>query len=494
MPGQRKLRSLQSETQLIFEFSHPGRTGYEAPVIAKELQPKPLPENIKRKNSPRLPEVSENMVMRHYTNLSTRNHHIERDFYPLGSCTMKFNPRVNEEMASLAGFAFLHPLQPAVTCQGALQVEFELAAALAEISGMKAVTLQPAAGAHGEFTALLMFRAYHIKNQGSPRKKVIIPDSAHGTNPASIVIAGYEVVQLPSGPDGLVDVEGLKKVLDSDVAALMITNPNTLGLFESRIAEITKLVHDVGGLVYMDGANLNALLSITRPGDMGFDACHINLHKTFSTPHGGGGPGAGPVAVNEKLIPFLPSPVIVKRNDQFEWEWNRPDSIGQVHTFFGNFGVHVRALTYIYTMGSDGLKAISEAAIINANYIRAKLQHAFEVPYDRACMHEVVLSGDRQKALGAKTLDIAKRLLDYGYHPPTVYFPLIVHEAMMIEPTESESKETLDEFIDGMLTINQEVQTDSQVLRNAPVTTPVRRLDEALAARNLDIRYFKKRD
>jgi glycine dehydrogenase subunit 2 len=438
--------------------------------------------------------VSENLVMRHYTNLSTRNHHIERDFYPLGSCTMKFNPRVNEEMASLAGFAFLHPLQPAVTCQGALEVEFELAKALAEVSGMHAVTLQPSAGAQGELTALLMFRAYHIKTQGSPRKKVIIPDSAHGTNPASIVIAGYEVVELPSGPDGLVDVEGLKKALDEDVAALMITNPNTLGLFESRIAEITKLVHQVGGLVYMDGANLNALLSIARPGDMGFDACHINLHKTFSTPHGGGGPGSGPVAVNAKLEPFLPSPVVVKAGDKFEWNWNRPDSIGPMHTFFGNFGVHVRALTYILAMGGNGLKAVSEAAIINANYVRVKLEKAFEVPFDRACMHEVVLSGDRQKAKGAKTLDIAKRLLDYGFHPPTVYFPLIVHEALMIEPTESESRETLDDFIDGMLQISAEADENAQLLRDAPHTTPVRRLDEALAARNLDIRYYKKRD
>jgi glycine dehydrogenase subunit 2 len=492
MANTRTVRSLQSEPALIFELSHPGRLGYDVPEVTAGVKPAVLPENVRRKSAPRLPEVSENTVMRHYTNLSVRNHHIERDFYPLGSCTMKYNPRMNEEVAAMPGFASLHPLQPAVTCQGALEVEWNLAQALAEISGMDAVTLQPSAGAQGELTALLMFREYLIQTTGTPRKKVIIPDSAHGTNPASIVMAGYEVIQLPSGPDGLVDVEGLKKALDNDVAALMITNPNTVGLFESRIAEITKLVHDVGGLVYMDGANLNALLAIARPGDMGFDACHINLHKTFSTPHGGGGPGSGPVAVKAKLEPFLPSPVVVKKGKGFEWDWERPKSIGHVHTFFGNFGVHVRALTYIISMGRDGLSLASEAAILNANYIRAKLSDAYELPYKSYSMHEVVLSGDRQKAKGARTADIAKRLLDYGFHPPTVYFPLIVHEALMIEPTETETKETLDEFIDGMLKINQEIEENPDIVRNAPHTTPVRRLDEATAARALNISYFKR--
>ncbi len=486
-------RTLQSVTPLIFEISRPGREGYRVPALPEALKPAPLPAELARKLPPRLPETAENTVMRHYTNLSVRNHHIERDFYPLGSCTMKFNPRVNEQVAAMPGFAAIHPLQPAVTCQGALQVEWDLAQALAEISGMDAVTLQPSAGAQGELTALLMFRAYHIKHHGQPRHKVIIPDSAHGTNPASIVIAGYEVVQLPSGSDGLVDVEGLKKVLDTDVAALMITNPNTVGLFESNIAEITKLVHAVGGLVYMDGANLNALMGISRPGDMGFDACHINLHKTFSTPHGGGGPGAGPVAVKAHLEPFLPSPVIFKKGETFGWDWERPDSIGHVHAFFGNFGVHVRALTYILTMGADGLREVSEVAILNANYVRAKLQDLYELPYTRTCMHEVVFSGDRQKAKGAKTLDIAKRLLDYGFHPPTVYFPLIVHEALMIEPTETESRETLDTFISAMRQIDAEIADNAALLKDAPRTTPVRRLDEALAARNLDIRFFKPR-
>jgi glycine dehydrogenase subunit 2 len=404
---------------------------------------------------------------------------------------MKYNPKINDEIASHPGFAGLHPLQPAVTVQGALEVMHQLSVALAEFSGMDCVTLQPSAGAQGELTALLMFRAYHIKTGGKPRKRVIIPDSAHGTNPASIVIAGYEVMQLPSGEDGLVDVNALKKALDHDVAALMITNPNTLGLFESRVSEITKLVHDVGGLVYMDGANLNALLGISRPGDMGFDACHINLHKTFSTPHGGGGPGSGPVAVKAALEPFLPTPVLQTKDGKYGWDWERPDSIGHVHTFFGNFGIHVRALTYILSMGGDGLKSMSENAIINANYLRAKLSGVYEVAHDAPCMHEVILSGNRQKAKGVRTTDIAKRLLDYGFHPPTVYFPLIVPECLMIEPTESESKETLDEFVDVMLQINHEAEANPEILKNAPTTTPVRRLDEAAAARNLDIRYYK---
>jgi glycine dehydrogenase subunit 2 len=493
MTTKRTVRSLQSETPLIFEMSRPGRTGCEIPSLTFSMKPVSLPDPLARAKAPRLPEVAENQVMRHYTNLSVRNHHIDRDFYPLGSCTMKYNPRINEDMASLPGFSALHPLQPAVTCQGALQVEHELCKALGEITGLDAVTLQPAAGAQGELTALLMFRACHIKNGGRPRRRVIIPDSAHGTNPASIVIAGYEVYELASGPDGLVDPAALRKVLDEDVAALMITNPNTVGLFESRIAEITRMVHDVGGLVYMDGANLNALLGIARPGDMGFDACHINLHKTFSTPHGGGGPGSGPVAVTEALAPFLPSPLIREAGGVYSWDWDRPDSIGHVHTFFGNFGVHVRALTYILSMGADGLRAMSEAAIINANYLRVKLGKAYEVAYDAPCMHEVVLSGDRQKAKGVRTADIAKRLLDYGFHPPTVYFPLIVHEALMIEPTESEPKETLDEFIETLLEIDREAAADPKLLQGAPYTTPVRRLDEATAARSLDIRYFKDR-
>lgn len=486
-------RALQSETKLIFELSRSGRNGYQAPTaVSADLDVSP-PESLLRAVPPRLPEVSENTVMRHYTNLSVRNHHIERDFYPLGSCTMKYNPRVNELVAAMPGFAAIHPLQPAITCQGALQVEYDLSRALADVSGMDTVTLQPAAGAQGELTALLMFRAYHLKHGGNPRKRVIIPDSAHGTNPASIIIAGYEVVELRSGSDGLTDVEALRKALNEDVAALMITNPNTLGLFESRISEITKMVHDVGAFVYMDGANLNALMGICRPGDMGFDACHINLHKTFSTPHGGGGPGAGPVAVKAKLAPFLPLPIACEADGRYFWDWERPDTIGHVHTFFGNFGMHVRALTYILSMGRNGLQQISETAIINANYLRAKLQDIYAVAFNEPCMHEVVFSGSRQKARGIKTLDLAKRLLDYGMHPPTVYFPLIVSEALMVEPTESESKETLDEFIDVLRRINKEVDDTPEILKSAPHTTPVRRLDEVAAARALDINYFKER-
>ncbi len=490
MSRDRQLQTMQSETPLIFELGRKGRTGYQIPSASDEFAAVPLPDSVARKSPLRLPEVSENHVARHYVNLSVRNHHIDRDFYPLGSCTMKYNPKVNEEMAAHPGFAAIHPFQPAVTVQGAMQVMWELSRALLEVSGMDYVTLQPTAGAQGELTALLMFRAYHTKN-GNPRKKVIIPDSAHGTNPASIVIAGYEVVELPSGPDGLVDFEALRKTVNEDTAALMITNPNTVGLFESQIAEIIDLVHSVGGLVYMDGANLNALLGISRPGDMGFDACHINLHKTFSTPHGGGGPGSGPVAIKAHLEPFLPKPVLTMSGKDFAWNWERPNSIGHMHTFYGNFGMHVRALAYIMSCGSDGLKSISENAIINANYLRAKLSGSYEVPYNSPCMHEVVLSGDLQKAKGAKTLDIAKRLLDYGFHPPTVYFPLIVHEALMIEPTESESRETLDEFISVLLKIDKEIGEDPKTLKGAPYTTPVRRLDEALAARNLDIRYYK---
>lgn len=490
MTRRRNAQSMQGETQLIFEQSRPGRSGYQVPRAPDGPTAQAIPESVRRNTPLRLPEVSENMAVRHYTNLSVRNHHIDRDFYPLGSCTMKYNPKVNEDMAALPGFAALHPFQPAVTVQGAIQVMHELSQALIEVTGMDSITLQPAAGAQGELTALLMFRAYHTKN-GNPRRRVIIPDSAHGTNPASIVIAGYEVTELASGPDGLVDINALRKALDTDVAALMITNPNTVGLFERRIAEIIDLVHSVGGLVYMDGANLNALLGITRPGDAGFDACHINLHKTFSTPHGGGGPGSGPVAVKANLEPFLPKPVLQVNHESFSWNWNRPDSIGHIHTFYGNFGMHVRALTYIMTCGRDGLTGISENAIINANYLRAKLAGTYEVPYNTACMHEVVLSGDLQKAKGVRTTDIAKRLLDYGFHPPTVYFPLIVHEALMIEPTESESRETLDEFIDVMLRIDREAGEDPNMLKSAPYTTPVRRLDEALAARNLDIRFYK---
>jgi len=484
----RDVKALQSESPLIFEQSKSGRVGYQVPQAPTSLPAFEAPAGLARETAPRLPEVSENIAVRHYVNLSVRNHHIDRDFYPLGSCTMKYNPKINDEMSGLPGFAGLNPWQSPRSAQGALQLMWELSQSLLEVTGMDAITLQPAAGAQGEFTALLMFRAYHQKN-GNVRKRIVIPDSAHGTNPASIVLAGYGVTQLPSDENGLMDIEALKRTLDEDVAGLMITNPNTLGLFETKIAKIIDLVHEAGGLVYMDGANLNALMGISRPGDMGFDACHMNLHKTFSTPHGGGGPGSGPVAIKEKLAKFLPVPVLVKKGDQALWDWDRTDSIGSVHTFYGNFGMLVRALTYIKSLGGNGLRAISENAIINANYLRKKLSPAYQIHIDRACMHEAVFSGSNQKAKGVRTTDIAKRLLDFGIHPPTVYFPLIVPECLMIEPTESESKEMLDEFVDVMLRIDREAGESPELLKHAPYTTPVRRLDEAGAARNLNIRY-----
>jgi glycine dehydrogenase subunit 2 len=476
---------------LIFEISKQGRRGVQVPPM--DVPEADVPSTSSRKVPLRLPEVTENQVVRHFVNLSTRNHHVDKDFYPLGSCTMKYNPKVNDAIAALPEFSALHPFQPARTVQGALDVMDKLSHALCEITGMDAITLQPAAGAQGELTSLLMFRAFLMKRDGHPRRTVIIPDSAHGTNPASITMAGYEVLQIPSGTDGLLDIKGLQQAMDADTAALMVTNPNTLGLFESRILEAVAIVHDAGGLVYMDGANLNALMGIARPGEMGFDACHLNLHKTFSTPHGGGGPGSGPVAVKKFLEPFLPLPVLGRKDSTYYWDWERPDSIGQVHGFYGNFGVMVRALTYILMMGRDGLQAVSENAIINANYLRARLSKHFDLPYNRPCMHEVVFSGNRQKARGVKTLDIAKRLLDFGFHPPTVYFPLIVPEALMIEPTETESKETLDRFIEAMIQIDRESELDPEKARQAPTNTPVQRLDEVAAARNLDVNYFARK-
>lgn len=485
----REVISMQRETELIFERSRPGRVGFQTPPTPDEMPQCEIPPRLSRAAAPRLPEAAENTVVRHYVDLSTRNHHIDRDFYPLGSCTMKYNPKINDELAALPGFSGLSPWQPAPTVQGALELLGELSDSLLEITGMDNITLQPAAGAQGEFTALLMFRAYHMMN-GNVRKRIIIPDSAHGTNPASIVLSGYAVTQLPSDSNGLMDMDALKRALDDDVAGLMITNPNTLGLFETNISRIIDLVHDVGGLVYMDGANLNALMGISRPGDMGFDACHMNLHKTFSTPHGGGGPGSGPVAIKAKLAKFLPVPVLEKKGNVFSWDWNRPDSIGSVHTYYGNFGMHVRALAYIRSLGGNGLRAISENAIINANYLRKKLSPTYQIYIDKPCMHEAVFSGNNQKSKGVRTTDIAKRLLDYGFHPPTVYFPLIVPECLMIEPTESETKETLDEFAEVMLKIDKEASESPDVLKQAPHTTPVRRLDEAGAARNLKIKYF----
>lgn len=477
---------------MIFDLSSKGRAGVSLPLLdVPEVDLETLvPGNLLRKEPAGLPEVSEMDVMRHYIALSAKNHHVDKGFYPLGSCTMKYNPKINETLARLEGISQIHPFEPEPLTQGALRLMGLLGEALCEIAGMDYITLQPAAGAHGEMTGIKMIRAYHEK-KGNPRKKVILPDSAHGTNPASATISGYQTIQVRSNSNGLVDLDDLKANLDADVACLMLTNPNTLGLFESQICEISKLVHDAGALMYMDGANLNALLGIVRPGDIGFDVVHFNLHKTFSTPHGGGGPGSGPVGIKKQLVDFLPKPVLKRNQDQFILDYDRPDSIGKIQGFYGNFGVMARAFVYIRMLGADGLCNVSRNAIINANYIMRKLENFFNLPYNRHAMHEFVLSGEWQKEKGIKTLDMAKRLLDFGFHAPTIYFPLIVHEAMMIEPTETESKETLDAFIDAMIQIAKECETNPETLLQAPKTTPVSRLDEARAARDVDVNYYR---
>lgn len=479
---------------LVFELSKPGRVGYSLPemdvpeVDLSEL----IPDGYIREEPAELPEISELDIMRHYTALSKRNHGVDSGFYPLGSCTMKYNPKINENVARFNGFAHLHPLQDESSVQGALELMYDLQEHLVEITGMDEVTLQPAAGAHGEWTGLMMIRAYHEANGDHNRTKVIVPDSAHGTNPASATVAGFETLTVKSNEYGLVDLEDLKRVVGDDTAALMLTNPNTLGLFEENILEMAEIVHGAGGKLYYDGANLNAVLSKARPGDMGFDVVHLNLHKTFTGPHGGGGPGSGPVGVKSDLIPFLPKPILVKNEDGFSFDYNRPQSIGRVKPYYGNFGINVRAYTYIRSMGPDGLKAVTENAVLNANYMMRKLAPAFDLPYDKHCKHEFVLSGRRQKKLGVRTLDIAKRLLDFGYHPPTIYFPLNVEECMMIEPTETESKETLDSFIEAMLQIAKEAEENPEIVQEAPHTTVISRLDETLAARKPVLRYLKQ--
>ncbi|ALS78851.1 glycine dehydrogenase [Planococcus kocurii] len=478
---------------LIFELTKEGRVGYSLPTLdvpeidLSEL----LPNDLIRAQAAELPEVSELDIMRHYTALSNRNHGVDSGFYPLGSCTMKYNPKINETVARYPGFANIHPLQDEKTVQGALALMFDLQEHLKEITGMDEVTLQPAAGAHGEWTGLMMIRAYHEARGDFKRTKVIVPDSAHGTNPASATVAGFETVTVKSSDKGLVDLEDLKRVVGDDTAALMLTNPNTLGLFEEQILEMAAIIHEVGGKLYYDGANLNAVMSKARPGDMGFDVVHLNLHKTFTGPHGGGGPGSGPVGVKNDLLPYLPKPVLVKKDDAYTFDYDRPDSIGRVKPFYGNFGINVRAYTYIRSMGPDGLKAVTEYAVLNANYMMRRLQPHFDLPYDRHCKHEFVLSGRRQKKLGVRTLDMAKRLLDFGYHPPTIYFPLNVEEGMMIEPTETESKETLDAFIDAMIQIAKEVEENPEIVQNAPHTTVINRLDETKAARHPVLRYTK---
>ncbi|WP_341960932.1 aminomethyl-transferring glycine dehydrogenase subunit GcvPB [Planococcus maritimus] len=481
---------------LIFEMTKEGRVGYSLPeldvpqVDLTEL----LGEEMVRDEFAELPEVSELDIMRHYTALSKRNHGVDSGFYPLGSCTMKYNPKINESVARFSGFANIHPLQEESTVQGAMELMYDLQEHLKEITGMDEVTLQPAAGAHGEWTGLMMIRAFHEANGDFNRTKVIVPDSAHGTNPASATVAGFETVTVKSNEHGLVDLEDLKRVVGDDTAALMLTNPNTLGLFEEDILEMASIIHQVGGKLYYDGANLNAVMSKARPGDMGFDVVHLNLHKTFTGPHGGGGPGSGPVGVSADLIPYLPKPILIKTDEGFTFDYDRPESIGRVKPFYGNFGINVRAYTYIRTMGPDGLKKVTEYAVLNANYMMRRLAPHFDLPYDRHCKHEFVLSGRRQKKLGVRTLDMAKRLLDFGYHPPTIYFPLNVEEGMMIEPTETESKETLDDFIDAMIQIAREVEENPEIVQNAPHTTVINRLDETKAARKPVLRYQKPTD
>jgi glycine dehydrogenase subunit 2 len=482
---------LNQPLPLIFELSKTGRAGYSLPemdVQQVDLNSL-LPAGYLREEEAELPEVSELDIMRHYTALSRRNYGVDSGFYPLGSCTMKYNPKINENVARFNGFAHLHPLQDESSVQGALELMYDLQQHLIEITGMDEVTLQPAAGAHGEWTGLMLIRAFHTANGDVRRTKVIIPDSAHGTNPASASVAGFETVTVKSNENGLIDLEDLKQVAGDDTAALMLTNPNTLGLFEENIIEVAEIVHAAGGKLYYDGANLNAVLSKARPGDMGFDVVHLNLHKTFTGPHGGGGPGSGPVGVKKDLIPFLPKPVIVKIGEEYKFDYDRPHSIGRVKPYYGNFGINVRAYTYIRTMGPEGLRAVSEHAVINANYMMRRLADYYDLPFNRHCKHEFVLSGHRQKKLGVRTLDIAKRLLDFGYHPPTIYFPLIVEECMMIEPTETESKETLDTFVDIMIQIAKEAEENPEIVQEAPHTTIVSRLDEATAARKPVLRF-----
>lgn len=478
---------------LIFDLSRKGRKGYSlAPCDVPETAPQELiPGRFLRREPAALPELPESEVVRHFVRLSNLNYHVDKNMYPLGSCTMKYNPKVNDYTCSLPGFSATHPLQPEESAQGSLRLMYELSEMLAEIAGMAAVTLQPAAGAHGELAGILLIRQYH-EARGSKRTKLLVVDSAHGTNPASAALAGYEIVSVRSNADGRTDLDDLRAKLDGEVAALMLTNPNTIGLFEKEIVAISRMVHQNGSLLYMDGANMNALLGIARPGDMGFDVVHYNLHKTFSAPHGGGGPGSGPVGVSEALVPYLPVPVIVREEGpdgvRYRLDSDRPESIGRMMNFYGNFAVLVRAYTYIRMLGADGLRRVSENAIINANYLLSKLVDRYDLPYPKPVMHEFCLSGDRQKKEhGVRTLDIAKRLLDYGFHAPTIYFPLIVSEALMIEPTETESRETLDRFAEALLAIADEAEKSPDMVQAAPANTPVCRLDEALASRQLNI-------
>ncbi len=480
-----------SDSQVIFEKSVKGRKGASLPnsdVPQVKLSDSISPDLLRAKPA-NLPEVSEPQVVRHYVNLSVKNHHVDRDFYPLGSCTMKYNPKINDALASLPGFTNIHPNQPTEKVQGALHIIYELEHMLLKITGMSDATLQPSAGSQGEFAGILIMKKFHEKN-GDKRKYIIIPETAHGTNPASVTLGGFEPREVKSDKRGRVDIDDLNSKLDREVAGMMLTQPNTLGLFEDHIDEISNAVHEVGGLMYMDGANLNAVVGLCKPADMGFDIIHINLHKTFSTPHGGGGPGSGPIAVMKRLSPFLPVPRLSKNKEgEYCWESDYPDTIGRLHSYYGNFGIIVRAFVYIRMLGDKGLKTMTRNAIINANYLKHCLKDVYDIPFSEGTLHEFVASGIKQKDKGVKVLDIAKALLDYGFHAPTIYFPNNVPEAMMIEPTESETRETMDRFVEAMLEINEKINTDPDLIRQAPVNTPVSRLDETKANRELDLRW-----
>ena len=476
--------------KLIFDLSKEGRQGYSLPSRTWDAGLDDLPQGLRRASAPALPQVSELDVVRHYTNLSQMNFGVDSGFYPLGSCTMKYNPKINEEIASMPAFAGIHPLQPEDTVQGALRVYRELANALSAITGMAEFTLNPFAGAHGELTGLMVIRQYHMSRGDFKRTRIIVPDSAHGTNPASAAVCGLEIVQVKSKANGLVDVEDLKPLLDDTIAGIMMTNPNTLGLFEKDIKEIASLVHECGGLLYYDGANMNPLVGVVRPGDMGFDVLHLNLHKTFSTPHGGGGPGAGPVGVAAHLVPHLPVSKVVEDEDGMLHVVSYDEqSCGRISGFMGNFGVLLRAYTYIMMLGKQNVKMVGPLAVLGANYIKESLKDCYKLPIESVCKHEFVFDGLVDQSTGVVTLDIAKRLLDYGFHAPTIYFPLLFHQAIMIEPTETESKETLDGFIEIMRHIAAEAVSDPDSLKTAPHTTPVRRLDETTAARQPVLRY-----
>src|SRR6266496_5454901 len=483
-------RHVNQNEGLIFEKSSPGKAAWKLPPLdVPEVNTAALLGSQERQDLGQMPEVSEIEIIRHFTRLSTWNYAIDLGMYPLGSCTMKYNPRVNEVVSRLEGIANGHPYQPEKISQGALRIIKTLSDCLLEITGMDAITLQPAAGAHGEFTGLLMVRAHH-ESKGAARKKVLIPDSAHGTNPATAAMVGYAVENLKSNAQGMVDIASLLAQMNEDVAALMLTNPNTLGIFEQEIHKVADILHAKGGLLYMDGANMNALVGKVRPGDFGVDVLHLNLHKTFSTPHGGGGPGSGPVAVKKILEPFLPKPVVISKPDgTLAFEYNRPQSVGRVRAFYGNFGMFIRALAYIFANGPDGLRQTTEDAVLNANYVRKGLEGVYDLPYATPSMHEVVFSDKLQAKKGVKTLDLSKRLIDYGFHPFTMAFPLIVHGALMIEPTESEPKEELDLFIEAMKSIAEEVEEDPQFVLEAPHNSRISRLDETLAARKPVLRW-----